>query len=118
MQHGLAMRQPTAVYWLTEFFRWLWLVEDYSRSRDKIGQVLPGFENFNARVAVPGGFRLANTAGERIWITDAGKTKFIAHAVPQNTLSHRARRSHANQRDTIVFTLMTTRSHEQYNTTI
>lgn len=97
---------------------WLWLVEDYSRIRDKIEAVLPGFENFNARVAVPGGFRLPNTAGERIWATDAGKAKFLAHAVPQNTPSHRARRAHAGQRDTVVFTLLTTRSHDQYNTTI
>jgi anaerobic selenocysteine-containing dehydrogenase len=97
---------------------WLWLVEDYSRIREKIEEVLPGFEDFNARVAVPGGFRLPNTAGSRVWVTDAGKAKFIAHAVPQNTPSHRARRAHAGQRDTVVFTLLTTRSHDQYNTTI
>ncbi|MFM9901934.1 MAG: FdhF/YdeP family oxidoreductase [Polaromonas sp.] len=97
---------------------WLWLVEDYRRIRDKIEAVLPGFENFNARVAVPGGFRLPNTAGQRIWVTDASKAKFMTHAVPQNTPSHCARRAHAGQRDTLVFTLLTTRSHDQYNTTI
>jgi molybdopterin-dependent oxidoreductase alpha subunit len=97
---------------------WLWLLEDYSRIRQKIEEVLPGFENFNARVAVPGGFRLPNTAGQRVWVTDAGKAKFMVHEVPQNTPSHRARRLHAGQRDTVVFTLLTTRSHDQYNTTI
>ncbi len=42
--------------------RWLWLMEDYSRIRDLIEQVFPDFKDFNARVAVPGGFRLYNSA--------------------------------------------------------
>ena len=50
--------------------RWEWLVEDYSRIRDKIEAVFPIFQGFNARIKVPGGFRLANAASERIWMTD------------------------------------------------
>lgn len=38
---------------------WLWMVEDYDRIRDKIAEVIDGFEDFNARVHVPGGFYLA-----------------------------------------------------------
>ena len=98
--------------------RWDWLTDDYSRIRDKIEAVLPGFENFNQRVAVPGGFRLPNTASERVWNTVTEKARFMAHDVPQNTPSHRARRAAQGQRDTRVFTLLTTRSHDQYNTTI
>lgn len=94
---------------------WLWLVEDYARIRDEIEKVFPDFHDFNARVAVPGGFRLRNTASERLWATESGKAAFIASAVPRDTPSHRARARHA---DRIVFTLLTTRSHDQYNTTI
>lgn len=94
---------------------WLWLVEDYARIRDLIEQVFDDFKDFNARVAAPGGFRLRNTAGERVWITDTGKAAFVAHPVPRDTPVHRAR---ARVRDAVVFTLITTRSHDQYNTTI
>jgi anaerobic selenocysteine-containing dehydrogenase len=94
---------------------WLWLVEDYSRIRDQIERVFDDFKDFNARVAAPGGFRLRNTASERVWATENKKATFYTHAVPVDTPSHRAR---AKMRDTIVFTLITTRSHDQYNTTI
>ncbi|MDM0056265.1 FdhF/YdeP family oxidoreductase [Variovorax fucosicus] len=94
---------------------WLWLIEDYSRIRDKIEAVFDDFKDFNARVAVPGGFRLRNTASERVWNTASKKAGFFAHPVPVDTPSHRAR---ARLRDTVVFTLLTTRSHDQYNTTI
>ena len=94
---------------------WLWLLEDYARIRDQIEQVFPDFKDFNTRVAVPGGFRLRNTAGERVWVTPSGKADFIAHPIPRDTPTHRAR---SRMRDTLVFTLLTTRSHDQYNTTI
>jgi molybdopterin-dependent oxidoreductase alpha subunit len=94
---------------------WLHLIEDYSRIRDKIEAVFVDFKDFNARVATPGGFRLRNTASERVWRTAAKKATFVAHAVPLDSPTHRAR---AQQKDTLVFTLLTTRSHDQYNTTI
>jgi molybdopterin-dependent oxidoreductase alpha subunit len=94
---------------------WLWLIEDYSRIRDKIEAVFGDFKDFNQRVAVPGGFRLRNAASDRVWETATKKATFYTHAVPQDTPSHRAR---ARMRDTLVFTLLTTRSHDQYNTTI
>ncbi|GKT19590.1 FdhF/YdeP family oxidoreductase [Acidovorax sp. SUPP2522] len=94
---------------------WLWLIEDYARIRDKIEAVFADFKDFNQRVAVPGGFRLRNTASERVWATAGRKASFVAHPVPVDTPSHQAR---ALRRDTVVFTLLTTRSHDQYNTTI
>jgi anaerobic selenocysteine-containing dehydrogenase len=94
---------------------WLWLVEDYARIRDKIEAVFDDFKDFNTRVAKPGGFRLRNTASERVWATASKKAVFFTHAVPRDTPSHRAR---LRIRDTLVFTLFTTRSHDQYNTTI
>jgi anaerobic selenocysteine-containing dehydrogenase len=90
-------------------------MEDYSRIRDLIEQVFADFKDFNARVAKPGGFRLYNSASERVWKTDTGKANFYAHPIPRDTPVHRARR---RIKDAIVFTLQTTRSHDQYNTTI
>jgi molybdopterin-dependent oxidoreductase alpha subunit len=95
--------------------RWRWLIEDYRRIRDLIEQVFPEFKDFNARVANPGGFRLYNGASERVWKTDTGKASFFSHPIPRDTPVHRARR---RVKDAIVFTLQTTRSHDQYNTTI
>ncbi len=98
---------------------WLWLVEDYRRIRDQIEKVFDDFKDFNTRVAVPGGFRLRNTASERVWNTPTKKASFFTHAVPRDTPVHRARRKMQDkQRDAVVFTLLTTRSHDQYNTTI
>lgn len=94
---------------------WRWLVEDYARIRDLIAQVFDDFHDFNARVAVPGGFRLRNPASERVWETASGKAAFVLHAVPRDTPSHRARQL---RQGTLVFTLFSTRSHDQYNTTI
>ena len=94
---------------------WRWLTEDYARIRDLVAQVFDDFKDFNARVATPGGFRLYNPASERIWATPTGKAHFQLHPVPRDTPLHRAR---AQARDQRVFSLMTTRSHDQYNTTI
>src|SRR5204862_6905312 len=41
---------------------WRDLVADYDRIRDKIAQVVPGFECFVERVRTPDGFQLPNTA--------------------------------------------------------
>jgi molybdopterin-dependent oxidoreductase alpha subunit len=94
---------------------WLALIEDYGRIRDRIEAVFDDFKDFNRRVAVPGGFRLPNPAARRDWATPGGKAVFFTHAVPQDTPSHRAR---ARRGDAVVFTLLSTRSHDQYNTTI
>ncbi len=94
---------------------WLWLIEDYARIRDEIEKVFPDFRGFNERVAVPGGFRLRNTASERVWNTASGKASFYPAPIPLDTPTHRARE---RIKDRIVFTLFTTRSHDQYNTTI
>ena len=94
---------------------WLALVKDYALIRSEIEKVFPDFFQFNQRVAKPGGFRLRNTASERVWANPQGKATFVAHAVPRDTPSHKARE---RVRDKLVFTLLTTRSHDQYNTTI
>ncbi len=94
---------------------WHWLIEDYSRIRDKIEAVFPDFHNFNQRLQTPGGFRLRNTAAERVWATPQQKAAFFSHQIPTNTPTHNAREKNRNA---VIYTLLTMRAHDQYNTTI
>jgi molybdopterin-dependent oxidoreductase alpha subunit len=87
---------------------------DYAMIRDGIEKVLDGFENYNERLKHPGGFHLGVASRERIWKTPSGKAQFLVHAICVDTPIHRARRRHGER----LMTLMTTRSHDQYNTTI
>lgn len=96
---------------------WLDLVADYRLIRERIEAVFDDFAGFNDRIAAPGGFRLRNTASERTWVTASGKAEFRAHPIPRDTFAHRARRNPAHL-DTVVLTLATVRSHDQYNTTV
>ena len=66
---------------------WAWLAEDYDRIRDDIAAVIPGFDDFNARVRAPDGFVLPNPVRERRFPTASGRAQFTVHPVP------RARRS-------------------------
>ena len=91
---------------------WRWLVEDYDRIRDQIARVFEEFRDFNARVHVPGGFHLGNSAGRREWRTATGKARLIAHALVTEDAAS------PDVADAAVFTLTTLRSHDQYNTTI
>ena len=80
---------------------------DYDRIRDSISRVVPGFDNFNARVREPGGFLLPHAVRDsRTFTTGTGKANFTV-----------------NQLDVIRpasgrLILLTVRSHDQYNTTI
>jgi molybdopterin-dependent oxidoreductase alpha subunit len=86
--------------------RWEWLVEDYDRIREEIAAVIPGFEDFNARVRGRNGFPLPNAARQRRFLTATGRARFTVHAIPRLALAPGQ-------------LLMTTiRSHDQYNTTI
>ena len=96
---------------------WMTLASNYALIRDKIEAVFPDFAGFNEKIKKPGGFRLRNTASERVWVTASGKAEFRAHRVPTDTSIHRAK-ARGKQTDTVVFALATVRSHDQYNTTI
>ena len=95
--------------------RWQWMAEDYDRIRERIEATLDDFAGFNQRVRTPGGFRLRNTASDRVWATASGKAQFHAHPISQDTVVHRAR---LQSPMATVFTLATMRSHDQYNTTL
>ena len=86
---------------------WTAFESDYRTIRTKIGETLPAlFSDFEAKIAIPGGFYLGNAARERSWSTASGKARFATHAIPDLTLPPGQLR------------LMTIRSHDQFNTTV
>jgi molybdopterin-dependent oxidoreductase alpha subunit len=93
---------------------WNWYANDYARIRDAIERAIDGFHDYNARVAVPGGFHLKVASREREWVTASARAQFVVNAIDKDTPIHRARARHGAR----LLTLMTTRSHDQYNTTI
>ncbi|HTI17326.1 MAG TPA: FdhF/YdeP family oxidoreductase [Trinickia sp.] len=93
---------------------WLGVSSDYARIRDLIEEAVEGFDNYNARIDQPGGFHLRVASRERDWKTNTGKANFIVHAIEQDTPIARAKKLHGER----CMVLMTTRSHDQYNTTI
>jgi molybdopterin-dependent oxidoreductase alpha subunit len=86
---------------------WEEFEKDYATIRDRIAKVVPGFKDFNTKVARPGGFALPHAPrDERRFPTASGKANFTAAEVefpkvPEGRLL-----------------LQTLRSHDQYNTTI
>lgn len=86
---------------------WRDLTGHYDRIRERIARVIPGFEDFNARVRHPGGFHLPHPARERRFPTVAGRALLIAHPLRDDVADASA-----------PFRLMTVRSHDQYNTTV
>ncbi|MGO4762302.1 FdhF/YdeP family oxidoreductase [Cupriavidus sp. 2KB_3] len=93
---------------------WHWYAQDYARIRDAIERVIPGFERYNERVAHPGGFHLTPASRNRVWRTASGKAQFLVHAIDKDTPIQRARARYGDD----LLVMMTTRSHDQYNTTI
>ncbi|MFD3560511.1 FdhF/YdeP family oxidoreductase [Streptomyces sp. NPDC058686] len=90
---------------------WEEFEKDYGTIRDRIANVIPGFEDFNARVTGsagrPGGFTLPHAPrDERRFPTTTGKANFTAAPVEYPHLPEGR------------LLLQTLRSHDQYNTTI
>ncbi|NUV74745.1 FdhF/YdeP family oxidoreductase [Streptomyces fungicidicus] len=80
---------------------------DYALIRDRISRVVPGFEEFNARVADPAGFALPHAPrDERRFPTPSGRAHFTDAPVEHPHLPEGR------------LLLQTLRSHDQYNTTI
>ena len=88
---------------------WMWLVEDYDRIRDLIERTIPGFDDYNNRIRVPGGFRMPLPPTERKWDTPTGKAMF--------SVFPGVRERYEPWPDEVL-RLVTIRSHDQYNTTI
>jgi molybdopterin-dependent oxidoreductase alpha subunit len=97
--------------------RWRAFADDYAQIRDCIecclDGVTQGFGDYNRKLERPGGFHLINHAALRQWRTPSGRAEFRVHPLPVDTHIQRARRSHPD-----LLTLMTIRSHDQFNTTV
>lgn len=85
---------------------WDFLIEDYSRIRDLIEKTIAGFENYNERLKKPLGFELPNGARTGNFTTPNKKANFTVNKLSENNCE-------ADE-----FLMMTTRSHDQFNTTI
>ena len=86
---------------------WSELSSNYDLIRSKIEATIPGFENFNQRIRIAGGFSLPNNARENDFRpTKTGKANFTLNKPSEIQLK-------AHQ-----FLMMTIRTHDQYNTTI
>ncbi len=83
---------------------WTAFERNYDLIRDRIARVVPGFENFNERVAQPDGFRLDNAINEHAFRTATGKAMFTVNdpAMLMAPPGH--------------LILQTIRSHDQWNT--
>lgn len=85
---------------------WSSLVEDYDRIRDLIAKAIVGFEDYNKRLKAANGFELPNGARIGEFNTPSKKALFTINKLPESQL------------DGHKFTMMTIRSHDQFNTTI
>lgn len=85
---------------------WADLVANYDLIRDRIENVVPGFEAFNERIR-QGVFYLPNAPRDRReWRTATGKARFTVAPIRQD-----ARRKGE-------YVMMTIRTHDQFNTTV
>ncbi|MBS4152905.1 FdhF/YdeP family oxidoreductase [Cobetia sp. MC34] len=91
---------------------WQALSENYDLIRDEIAAVIPGFADFNARLAHKRGFHLANPVRELAFPTSSGLAEFSHMPLPESVMHQQLAR-----RDGWL-TLQTMRSHDQYNTTV
>lgn len=103
---AIVARLATATFGDRSSVDWLGMIADYDRIRDHIARVVPGFDDYNARVRRPGGFHLPSPVAERIFKTPSGRAVFTVHHLPRHDLA-------ADQ-----FLMMTMRSHDQFNTSI
>lgn len=104
---AIVARLARAVLGTGSATNWEEFEKDYGTIRDRISRVVPGFEDFNARVAVPGGFTLPHAPrDERRFPTATGRANFTAAPVEYPELPEGR------------LLLQTLRSHDQYNTTI
>jgi anaerobic selenocysteine-containing dehydrogenase len=85
---------------------WEALSGDYRRIRDHVSRVVPGFEQYEERVAA-GPFYLHNAVRDELKFNNReGKAKFTVHPIPRHDLGPGR------------YLMMTIRSHDQFNTVV
>ena len=102
----IVCRMASATLGTRSKVNWEKYMAHYDRIRDDIERTIPGFERYNERVRIPGGFYLPNCNRDGNFDTDGKKAHFnIATS-----------RGHGLKDDELM--MMTVRSHDQFNTTI
>ena len=84
---------------------WDALAADYSKVRDAVSRVVPGFQDFNDRIQ-QGGFFAPVPPKERVFQTATGKARFSVTPIRSIAL------------DLGQFLMMTIRTHDQFNTVV
>ncbi|WET49781.1 FdhF/YdeP family oxidoreductase [Chryseobacterium indologenes] len=87
---------------------WQRFHDSYDAVRDDIEQCIPGFKDYNVRVRQKGGFYLPNAARDEQSFAKEfdGRAPFTLTEIPDNTLASDE------------YMMATTRTHDQFNTTI
>jgi len=105
-ESDIVRRLANATLGIKSKVNWDKLLQHYDHIREAIEKTIPGFERYNERVRIPGGFYLPNGAREGNFKTSIGKARFsVNHYVPFNLTDNE-------------YLMMTIRSHDQFNTTI
>lgn len=87
---------------------WRRYADSYDAIRDEIERCIPGFENYNVRVRKKEGFYLPNAARDGRFITKefGNRAPFTLTSIPDNALAPDE------------YMMASTRTHDQFNTTI
>ncbi len=85
---------------------WLELGQNYELIREKISQVISGFENYSTKSSGTGFYLPNNARAGDFSVVPGGKARFSICHLPKHDLAQHE------------FMLMTIRSHDQFNTTI
>jgi molybdopterin-dependent oxidoreductase alpha subunit len=103
---AIVARLAKAVLGTESPVEWDALVANYDRIREHIARVIPGFDDYNARIR-SGPFYLPNAPRDRReFATPSGRAVFTTHELPAETAAPGQ------------FVMMTIRTHDQFNTTI
>lgn len=89
-----------------EDINWMGLVDNYDNIRDLIAKAVAGFEDYNKKLKAVNGFELPNGARKGEFHTKSKKALFTINQLPEGILDGHS------------YTMMTIRSHDQFNTTI
>ena len=103
---AIISRMAQEVFKNNSTISWEKYSEDYDTIRDDIARVIPGFENYNKKIQMRGGFYLPNSLREKTFNTLSGKAVFnVSNCIIQKLSDDE-------------YMMMTIRSHDQFNTTI
>jgi molybdopterin-dependent oxidoreductase alpha subunit len=105
---AIVCRMASATLGSHSVIDWQTYEESYDLVRDAIEKAIPGFENYNERVREKGGFYLPNAARDGHFLTEkfGDRAPFTLSGIPGNVLADDE------------YLMATTRTHDQFNTTI